>query len=682
MIAQSDESNDINLAETTHEYDDCLIYMVDSPAGIGIRCFPTTDDKAKTGRSFNYKDLVSVDKVVESSCIMQHGTPIETNKTHRTKAINNEKSDNKKILQNGPFVRLSDDSGWIFESKDGRQILKPVPVVNGLWTFYTYNPPQGHYPRWHPIDRDDMRMLKQESNSTGIKIEEDDYIVYWPTQKLHCDRRVIHPITNVCFYRIQGTRGWIYDRKPGYQIPFLLEQNQIRKGVFAYQNLKNTPLEVRAWPTIDDNARTGSLVSPFDIVVADIVIEVSHRQKVDRNGPFIHLVAGCGWLFQNKGSSKDILTRVPIEQGYWVFKVVSEVGVSLRGQPMIRSGNRSDARDPFFAHGSLLKCDRRIQSNNHNICFYRVMDTEGWIADMQNGMPNIEMLRNSPTLPVSEQTELIKTGWDPNFVRGISAVAIENGLEEVDFDPVHQMISFLGSNDTQINIFYVSRTVGVEIQDYVSGGRNQIFRRNCTATQLLEIMKEPESYATRSLDSKMKDGTKDCVMNTSAGPGFVVEEEEEIRNGLVSSTLVIQEERMKQVKMLKALKIFEERNRDEALKIKDEIETMRGNLKHVNNDGVHPIKYVVNSMISVPAQRQINLRSTPPSTSDSSTKVRVIHEQSKEAFACQVCRRVFHNMQYLNHHRREMHGLECKHCFRIFETLAQLKHHRESENHW
>ena len=33
---------------------------------------------------------------------------------------------------NGPFLRLTDDSGWLFETKHGETLLQRSPVTNGL----------------------------------------------------------------------------------------------------------------------------------------------------------------------------------------------------------------------------------------------------------------------------------------------------------------------------------------------------------------------------------------------------------------------------------------------------------------------------------------------------------------------------------------------------------------------
>lgn len=53
---------------------------------------------------------------------------------------------------NGPFLRLSDGSGWLFEHKKNERVMKQVPVQDGLWIMYADNYPVGINLRRHPID--------------------------------------------------------------------------------------------------------------------------------------------------------------------------------------------------------------------------------------------------------------------------------------------------------------------------------------------------------------------------------------------------------------------------------------------------------------------------------------------------------------------------------------------------
>jgi hypothetical protein len=658
---------------------DCSIFMVDSPAGIGVRSLPSSDDKYKTGRSFNHKDLVSVDSIQPITCGMRWRAPNTISKS-KAKDLDNT------LSNNGPYLQLSDDSGWLFESKGGRKVLRHVPVLDGLWTFYIHNPPYGLHLRWHPVDREEFRIRRDEEPQLEhlAGIDEDGFVVLWPTQKIYCDKRIIHPISGVNYYRVQGTRGWVFDRKPGHRRPYLLDEHLVRKGMFAYQNLTDTPLEVRAWATVDDDARTGRLVHPTDVIIVDIKVEETNTVPSDVNGPFLHLTDGRGWLFQNKGSNKDILTRIAIEQGYWAFKVVSQAGVSTRS--ILTTGEKKSKHNtPLYACNSLIKCDRRIQASD-GLCYYRVIDTNGWILDGQNGMPVVELLRNSPFSPTSDKADPLgnQQAWDPNFVRGIAAVCIPGGIEEIEFDEIKGLMRFSYTKDTLINVFFLSRTVGIEVESETYG-KTQIFRKNCNASNLFEIMKDPQQYAENGLQRKTKDGSMYTILNTPAGFGYLIEEEEEIRSNLASSRLEIRNQKLKQATMLRDIKVFEDHNRLEAKKIKDESDKLKqrstqSNMPPPNQQSPVNRSSPIKGPSSFPA-----IAPKPQKTASSSmspVKVRMFHQTVPEQFTCQVCLRVFQNAQYLNHHRRDIHGLECNHCFKIFNTHLLLKRHRETENHW
>ena len=140
---------------------DCLVYQVLDGAATNIRSAPSIGDDVRTNRSIEAGELVSVD-------LVRPGTD----------------------GNNGPFLRLSDDSGWLFGTKKGKRVMKPIPVSDGLWTFYAYNPPTGIAPRWHPIDR-------QEVKIGGC---------FSTMRKIYCDKKVVHPDNGVNFYRVQGTR--------------------------------------------------------------------------------------------------------------------------------------------------------------------------------------------------------------------------------------------------------------------------------------------------------------------------------------------------------------------------------------------------------------------------------------------------------------------------------------------
>lgn len=93
---------------------------------------------------------------------------------------------------NGPFLRLSDNSGWIFEKKYGAVMAKRLPVDKGLWTFYV-----------------DIATNLLAHPHTYIPKFADSSTTYMPMQLLHFDRRVVSPSTKIASYRVQVLMdGW------------------------------------------------------------------------------------------------------------------------------------------------------------------------------------------------------------------------------------------------------------------------------------------------------------------------------------------------------------------------------------------------------------------------------------------------------------------------------------------
>ena len=99
-----------NITDKQWQTHGCLVYQITADAGVAVRTALNVGDEQhhKTNLSFENDDLVSVDLIRPSRV---DGST------------------------NGPFLRLSDNSGWIFENKYGAVMAKRLPVDKGLWTF-------------------------------------------------------------------------------------------------------------------------------------------------------------------------------------------------------------------------------------------------------------------------------------------------------------------------------------------------------------------------------------------------------------------------------------------------------------------------------------------------------------------------------------------------------------------
>jgi len=98
---------------------------------------------------------------------------------------------------NGPFLRLTDGTGWIFENKLGFPTMMPVPIVAGRWMLTVLNEPVGMKLRRQPID-------SQDNAYEGAMFEFGELV--------ECDRKIVGK-NDVNFYRVAGTNGWLFDRR-------------------------------------------------------------------------------------------------------------------------------------------------------------------------------------------------------------------------------------------------------------------------------------------------------------------------------------------------------------------------------------------------------------------------------------------------------------------------------------
>ena len=149
------------------------------PARSGLRAWATIKDTAKMGLSVKANDLVVADAVIE------------------------EKSISGSESVNGPFLHLTNCSGWLFERKIGNAELTPVPIESGSWRLQVVN---------------DAIALRAQPIDGEMKLE----TVYEKAAVVECDKRIASPANGVCFYRVKGTDGWVFDKRGAYDMMKLL----------------------------------------------------------------------------------------------------------------------------------------------------------------------------------------------------------------------------------------------------------------------------------------------------------------------------------------------------------------------------------------------------------------------------------------------------------------------------
>ena len=454
-----------HLPQGVQDREGCFVYECVDNSPIEVRSKCNVGDEYRTGAVLKHGDLVSVDLVRHS----------------RVNGSNN-----------GPFLRLSDCSGWVFEKKYGNRMMVELPVETGLWCFYVDNS-VGLALRSHPIDSPNNHV---------------EGVTYEPMQKIYCDRKVVNTGTGVCFYRVQGTEGWIFDRRFNSNneiCHMLLDESMVEKGFFVYQALVN--IAIRREPDTADNSRTSRAVSKGDLVSTDVVRKSPYGS---RNGPFLRLNDGSGWLFQEK-HAEAMMKPVQVETGLWTLKITNRAGIAVRRQPIDAVELQTDKTFPY---GTIVRCDRMVRSES-GVRFYRMEQTKnGWLFDWRG--ENEMMTLQTSSIAADEVSFTSSTSWSPDFVRGL-ATAVEE-LTEIAYIPSSRLLSFRTLDGARINVYYTTRTVGTAME-HPTQGKTQLFRRNCTPSELLEIFKNPRFHTGRGY-KRGRLSTESSVVSTNHGSGI------------------------------------------------------------------------------------------------------------------------------------------------------------------
>jgi len=563
----------------------CFVYRM--LKSVAVRSALNVGDECKTKLSFNCGDLVSVNLIRQS----------------RVTGSNN-----------GPFLRLSDCSGWLFERKYGEKMMERLTVTEGLWAMYADNKNTGTALRRHPFDNSP----KMEPSTA-----------YLPMQKIYCDRRVVHPNSGVVSYRVQGTGGWVFDKRisANKESFMLLPEKSVKKGLFIYEVL--SALAIRSRPSTSDGAKTSVIVNENELISCNAIRESPYNSG---NGPFVRLTDGSGWLFKHKENCSDVfLKQVSIEEGSWMFKVLnSPSGIALRRQPI----DNKMHYDKTFKPEEIVTCDKKVKAST-GVNFYRVKGTDGWVFDKRGDSPMLQLVQHKRNPDISSSS------WDVNYIRGIAAAS---SLKEVMFNPESRVISFKGEeSEARINIYYTTRTVGTAM-DHPSRGKTQLFRRNCSDEELVAIMKDPRTHTGRGYYTKNR-YIGESIEHTKFGPALFIEGEEELRNGVLQVDEQILQLQRRRSTMQNSLKLYDNKR----MKVEEEVESKR-------------------------LQRK---------------KEELAREQAREEkrriredLTCSVCGRVFQNRHARNQHYNDVHVIRCHVCYREFNSEHSLYQHCDAVGHY
>ena len=503
----------------------CFVYRV--LKAIEARTFVDVSDKCRTGLIFKADDLVSVDFVRPSRY---------------------------PISKNGPFLRLTDCHGWLFEKKYGERFLERLPVTSGLWCFYVDSrrkTGEGMALRRHPGD--DSPFVEPE-------------VVYPQYQLIYCDRKVTHPTSGVTSYRVQGTNGWVFDTRllnDGKKIYMMLPESTVKTGLFAYEILENIAVRVRPTISKSDSVSSGLAIRTNEIVCCDVIR--NQYPTLDGNGPYLRLTDGSGWIFEKTAVvTSKIVRPLPIQDGQWSFQISNgSAGIGARRQPIDRIDM---VTTPLYETGDRVECNKRILSSS-GVSFYRVTGTDGWVFDMRDGKSVMKLLTSRAPSPECFSLGNDQSPWSIDFIRGIAAVF---DLEEICHNSTSRVISFRSDDNERINVYYTTRTIGTAL-DHPSQGKTQLFRRKCTVDDLKKILQNPRSHTEKGYTKRTgkRGGKEGVICKTQYGQGTCIDEEEDsIRNLILECDRNMSKLCIERESLLKSIKRHDDGRAKEANRMK------------------------------------------------------------------------------------------------------------------
>lgn len=595
-----------NFTEAQRQTHGCFVYQITAEANgadaIAVRSALNVGDEHRTDLCFYKDDLVSVDLIRPS----------------RRSGSNN-----------GPFLRLTDNSGWLFEKKYGGNMARRLPVEKGLWAFY--------------VDKDIS--LQAHPKSRIIQCADSD-TRYLQMQLLHCDRRVVCPSTKIASYRVQGTVGWVCERNESGEI-LLIPESKVKFGLFAYEVAAGSDISLYNQPSVGLDTQLPVSFGVGDIVACDVVRQSPYGPE---NGPFLRLHDGWGWVFEQISTMPNCQMReLPIEKGLWTLTVVnSPAGIAMRRHPMDRTDIRTSV---VFPPGDTVICDRRIKSSGQT-SFYRVKGRDGWVFDLRD--ENRMMRLISSRSVASEQATAMNGQWSIEYVRGMAS-AFE--LKEISLNETSRVISFTSSDESdRINVYYTTRTVGTAI-NHPSQGQTQMFRRDCSDEELREIMQNPRVHTGKGYKKRSR-------MSASQGLGRYsydvdedqyIDEEDEYRNKLLEYEKEEEKLGHKKLRALKVLKSIDDKRAKDAAEMQSKMDTRAEEFRQIK-------------LQQIEAERQRQRRLAEAERISRST--------------CSVCHQVFVNEHAKNQHYQAVHCFRCDHCYRDFNSSHALNQHKSATGHW
>jgi len=261
-------------------------YQVQAERGVALRMRCSFSDSAKAGHGPNKGDIVRVKERVRCG--------------------------------ENTFLRLADGSGWVFDRKQGRQMLdlvgpkdtlespKSYSVLLGIDDHHssrtTQAPSQGvdcaeppaECGDWHYIvlDQKGIRPRNEASYDKGKKLKhriEEGEVVHVTERK---------PGEGTVFLKLNSPAGWVFDTQPSNLAKVRMREVNVERGRWLYVVVAEKGVALRTRCSFSDAAKA-SARGPEK----GAVIEVKERVRCGATS-FLRLVDGSGWVFDVKNGQR------------------------------------------------------------------------------------------------------------------------------------------------------------------------------------------------------------------------------------------------------------------------------------------------------------------------------------------------------------------------------------------
>jgi transcription elongation factor Elf1 len=318
-------------------------------------------------------------------------------------------------------------------------------------------------------------------------------------------------------------------------------------------------------------------------------------------------------------------------------------------------------------------CDRKISAQKPGeATFYRVKDTNGWIFDIRGDQ---RLAHEISEIIVDHETTSHEGGWTVEFVRGCAAAA-RKGIEEIALNAPSRVISFRHPDGARINIYYTTKTIGSALA-HPTQGSTQLFRRNCTNDELIEILKNPRLHTGHGYHRTSKrsrtDVHPDAASSRSAtglSPFATVQDlnmEEDFRNRVKDLDQEIKELMEERESLWRSI------HGHEAKRVEENKDWWKQWAEH---DGVLKAEQAAQAeaLRAQEEERQRALRAQE----EERQRAELLRQRT-----CNQCGRVFVNPTAMYNHIRDTHqNYTCGVCGRSCKNRNALNQHIHATGHW